>query len=68
VSQVVVRIDHEDNLHAVQDEIKALGLETFSLAEVVDQIRLNILLISIACTFVADWLWPSRRWESRTRC
>src|SRR5262249_15344457 len=37
----------------VEEEIKKMGLETFSLAELVDQIQLNVLLISIACTFVA---------------
>jgi putative ABC transport system permease protein len=52
-AQVVVRVDHEDNLRAVHDRIKAMGMEAFSLAEVVEQVRLNVLLIVIACTFVA---------------
>jgi putative ABC transport system permease protein len=53
IPQVVVRVDHEDHLRGVDERIKAMGLESFSLVELVDQIRLNVLLISIACTFVA---------------
>jgi putative ABC transport system permease protein len=51
--QVTVRVDHEDNLREVHERIKGMGLECFSLVEIVDQIRLNVLLIAIACTFVA---------------
>ena len=51
--QVTVRVDHEDNLREVHDKITAMGLEAFSLAELVEQVRLNMLLISIACSFVA---------------
>jgi putative ABC transport system permease protein len=51
--QVTVRVDHEDNLRPVHQRIKALGLEVFSLADLVEQVRLNVLLIAIACTFVA---------------
>jgi putative ABC transport system permease protein len=51
--QANVRIDHEDHLRSVQKQIEALGVETFSLAELADQIQLNVLLISTACTFVA---------------
>jgi putative ABC transport system permease protein len=51
--QVVVRVDHERNLRGVHERIKAMGLECFSLVDLVDQIRLNVLLIAIACTFVA---------------
>jgi putative ABC transport system permease protein len=51
--QVTLLVDHEDHLRLVQDRVKSMGMETFSLAEVVDQIRLNMLLIALACTFVA---------------
>jgi putative ABC transport system permease protein len=48
-----VRVDHERNLRKVEEEIKAMGLETFSLADLLDQVQLNVLLVSIACSFVA---------------
>jgi putative ABC transport system permease protein len=46
-------VDHEDHVKAVHEEIKAMGLEAFSLAEVVEQVRVNVLLISFAMTFMA---------------
>jgi putative ABC transport system permease protein len=51
--QVIVRVDHEDNLRAVHDRITAKGYRAFSLAEVVEQVRVAVLLITIACGFVA---------------
>jgi len=51
--QVAVLVDDEANLRAVQEGVKALGLETFSLAELVDQVRFNVRLIVIACTLLA---------------
>jgi putative ABC transport system permease protein len=51
--QVTLRVDHEDNLREVHETVKGMGLECFSLVEIADQVRLNVLLISIACTFVA---------------
>jgi putative ABC transport system permease protein len=51
--QVSVRVDHERHLRRVEEEIKAMGLETFSLADLLDQVQLNVLLVSIACSFVA---------------
>src|SRR5262249_13146979 len=46
---VSVRVDREENLRSVQERLEELGLETFSLAELLDQIRVNVLLISVAC-------------------
>ena len=46
-------MDHEDHLQTVQKQIEALGFETNSLAEVVDQVRFNTVLISFA-TFATD--------------
>ncbi|MFM7149595.1 MAG: ABC transporter permease [Gemmataceae bacterium] len=51
--QVSVRVDREENLRSVEEKIKDLGMETFSLAEILDQIRLNLLVIFIACGFIA---------------
>ncbi len=51
--QVSVLVDEEDNLRGVQEAIKGMGLETFSLAELVDQVRFNVRLIVIACTLLA---------------
>jgi putative ABC transport system permease protein len=51
--QVSVRVDREENLRGVEAQIKELGLETFSLADLLDQIRVNVLLISVACTLLA---------------
>jgi putative ABC transport system permease protein len=50
---VSVRVDHERNLRRAEEEVKATGLETFSLAGLLDQVQLNVLLVSIACSFVA---------------
>lgn len=51
--QVVVLVDREDELRGVQEQIKEMGLETFSLAELVDQVRFNVRLVVIACTLLA---------------
>src|SRR5262249_38866264 len=50
---VVLRVDDERNLKQVQEAAAQDGLEAFSLAEVVDQVRLTVLLISAGCTLVA---------------
>jgi putative ABC transport system permease protein len=51
--QVAVLVDSEDALRGVQENIKEMGLETFSLAELVDQVRFNVRLVVIACTLLA---------------
>ena len=50
---VAVRVEHERYLRPVEEQIKAKGFETFSLADLVDQLRLNVLLITLACAFIA---------------
>jgi putative ABC transport system permease protein len=51
--QARVRVDSEEHVQAVQGRVTALGLEAYSLVEVVDQVRFNVLLISFATAFVA---------------
>jgi len=53
--QVSVRVRTEDDLGPVEERIKAMGLETFSLAAVVDQVRLTVRLVGggRACC----WRW-----------
>lgn len=51
--QVSVRVDHEKNLRHVEKQIKGMGLETFSFADLLDQVRVNVLLIAVVCTLVA---------------
>jgi putative ABC transport system permease protein len=50
---VAVRVEHERYLRSVEEQIKAKGFETFSLADVIDQLQLNVLLITLACAFIA---------------
>jgi putative ABC transport system permease protein len=51
--RVRVRVDREQELRGVEEKIKEMGMETFSLADLLDQIRVNALLISIATTLIA---------------
>jgi putative ABC transport system permease protein len=51
--QARVRVDSEEHVKEVQARVTALGLEAYSLVEVVDQVRFNVLLISFATAFVA---------------
>jgi putative ABC transport system permease protein len=51
--RAVVTVDREENVKEVADKISALGFNTFSLVEIVEKIRLNVLLISFALAFVA---------------
>ncbi|MFO0845984.1 MAG: ABC transporter permease [Gemmataceae bacterium] len=53
IPSVSVRVDREEYLRPVEEAIKDLGYSTFSLAELLDQIRINALLISAACTLIA---------------
>jgi putative ABC transport system permease protein len=52
-NQVMVRVDQEENLSAVHEAIRAMGLQPYSLAEVVQQVRFNLLLITFATSFIA---------------
>ena len=51
--QARVRVDGEEHVKEVQARVAALGLEAYSLVEVVDQVRFNVLLISFATAFLA---------------
>ena len=51
--QVSVRVRTEDDLTPVEEHIKAMGLETFSLATVVEQVRLTVRLVVAACVLLA---------------
>jgi putative ABC transport system permease protein len=51
--QVSVRVRTEDDLSAVEERIKAMGVETFSLAAVVEQVRLTVRLVVAACVLLA---------------
>jgi putative ABC transport system permease protein len=51
--QVTVTVDDEANVKAVTQQIGDMGLGRFSLVEIVENIRVNMLLISLATSFVA---------------
>jgi putative ABC transport system permease protein len=51
--QVSVRVRTEDDLAPVEERIKAMGLETFSLATVLEQLRLTVRLVVAACVLLA---------------
>jgi len=50
---VMVLVDQEDQLREVQQRIKDLGLETFSLAELLDQVRFNLRIIVVVMCLLA---------------
>ena len=52
-NSVTVTVDREDAVSGVEKQIAAMGFRTFSLAEFVDTVRLNVLLVSVATAFVA---------------
>jgi len=52
-ARATVTVDHEDNVPAVTREITALGYRCFSLAEVLEKVRKNVLLLGIAAAFLA---------------
>ncbi len=51
--QVSVRVRTEEDLGPVEERIKGMGLETFSLAAVVEQLRLTVQLVVAACVLLA---------------
>jgi putative ABC transport system permease protein len=53
VGRAEIVVDSEDNVEAVEQLISDLGFHTFSLAAILKHLRLNVLLISFATTFVA---------------
>jgi putative ABC transport system permease protein len=53
VDQVTIVVDSEDNVEAVEQRIRDLGFNPQSLATILKNLRLNVLLITFATTFVA---------------
>jgi putative ABC transport system permease protein len=53
VYRATILVDDEDNVEAVEEQIRILGFEAQSLAAVLKNLRLNVLLITFATTFVA---------------
>jgi putative ABC transport system permease protein len=51
--RVTITVDSETNVKAVSDRIGDMGLNRFSLVEIVERIRVNMLLVSLATSFVA---------------
>jgi putative ABC transport system permease protein len=52
-SQATVRVDSEDNVKEVQQQISDMGLETYSLADVVEQIRFNAMVLALGTGLLA---------------
>jgi putative ABC transport system permease protein len=50
---LLVRVDREENVRQVHEAIKAKGYRAQSFVELVDQVQLNVLLITFATAFVA---------------
>jgi putative ABC transport system permease protein len=48
-----VTVDHEENVEEIAARIKEMGLQYFALIEIAKQVKLNLLLISLATAFVA---------------
>ena len=51
--QVIVTLDEEEHVKAVADRITAMGYDQYSLAGIIDTIRLNVRLITFAMASVA---------------
>jgi putative ABC transport system permease protein len=51
--RAIVTVKREEDVEAVVDQIKEMGLEQFSLVEIAQRVKLNLLLISLAVAFVA---------------
>jgi putative ABC transport system permease protein len=52
-NQAVVTVDREENIKELHKAFVAMGLNVFSLADVIDTVRTNVLLISFTTAFVA---------------
>jgi putative ABC transport system permease protein len=52
-SQATVTVDNEDHLKMVSDRLNKMGFRSYSLADLFERVRKNILLVSIACAFLA---------------
>lgn len=53
IGLATVLVDDEQNVEAVEERIRAMGLETSSFLPVLKNLRLNVLLITFATSFVA---------------
>ncbi len=51
--QLRLIVDREANVRAVVDQVEARGLSQYSLTQLIDTIRLNVLLITLATSFIA---------------
>jgi putative ABC transport system permease protein len=51
--RVTVAVDSEEHVKEVVGRIEAMGLRPFALLEILERVRLNVLLISFATGFVA---------------
>jgi putative ABC transport system permease protein len=52
-NQAIVTADNESSVKDLSDALQKLGYHAFSLSQIIDSVRLNILLITFATTFVA---------------
>lgn len=50
---VFVRAGREEDVKGVEERIKGMGYATFSLAEFIGTVRLNVLMVSVATAFIA---------------
>jgi putative ABC transport system permease protein len=53
LNRVTITVDDEDNVEAVAEQVKEMGLHHFALVEIAQRVKLNLLLISLATAFVA---------------
>ena len=49
----IITVDHEENVKAVAGAVEALGYHQSSLVQVIETIRLNVVLITSATAFIA---------------
>jgi putative ABC transport system permease protein len=52
-SQVTVTVDREESLKEVNDAITAQGFRCYSLSEIFERVRKNIILLSVSSAFLA---------------
>jgi putative ABC transport system permease protein len=46
-------VDREENIKSVVDQIKAMGLHEFSMGLIIEQIKVNVAIISFGMNFIA---------------
>ena len=52
-TQVIITVDQQEHVKDVEKRISALGFNAYSLAQFIDTVRLNVLMITCATAFVA---------------